>query len=134
MANLKKEVTSKQSTPNFQKKEYSLPPDTQTYVRNDYFLENSVCFVILLLLFFFLFWDSPFPLITDEFQNTKSNISDTNTAWKVSKYGVFLVHFFSAFGLNTERCGVSLRIQSKCGKVRIRKTANTGIFHAVCRL
>ena len=54
MANLKKEVTSKQSTPNFQKKEYSLPPDTQTYVRNDYFLENSVCFVILLLLFFFL--------------------------------------------------------------------------------
>ena len=54
MANLKKEVTSKQSTPNFHKKEYSLPPYTQTYVRNDYFLENSVCFVILLLLFFFL--------------------------------------------------------------------------------
>ena len=26
--------------------------------------------------------------------------------------------YFSAFGLNTERHGVSLRIQSECGKMR----------------
>ena len=42
--------------------------------------------------------------------------------------------YFPAFGLNTERYGlsfVSLRIQSECGKTRIRKTPNTGTFHAV---
>ena len=40
---------------------------------------------------------------------------------------------FSAFGLNTERYGVSLRIQSECGKIRTRITPNTDIFHAVSR-
>ena len=39
--------------------------------------------------------------------------------------------YFPAFGLNTERYGVSLCIQSKCGKVRTGKTANTNTFHAV---
>ena len=38
---------------------------------------------------------------------------------------------FPAFELNTERYGVSLRIQSKCGKIRTRKTPNTNIFHEV---
>ena len=32
---------------------------------------------------------------------------------------------FPAFGLNTERYGVSLRIQSECGKMRTRITLNT---------
>ena len=36
-----------------------------------------------------------------------------------------------AFGLNTERYGVSLCIQSKCGKMRTRITPNTDTFHAV---
>ena len=38
---------------------------------------------------------------------------------------------FPAFGLNTERYGVPLRIQSKCGKMRTRITPNTDNFHAV---
>ena len=44
---------------------------------------------------------------------------------------------FSAFGLNTERYSVSLRytislrIQSKCGKIRTRITPNTSTFYAV---
>ena len=38
---------------------------------------------------------------------------------------------FSVFGLNIERCGVSLRIQSEYGKIRTRKTSNTDIFHPV---
>ena len=38
---------------------------------------------------------------------------------------------FPTFGPNTERCGVSLRIQSKCGKIGTRKTPNTDTFHAV---
>ena len=38
---------------------------------------------------------------------------------------------FPAYGLNTERYGISLRIQSKCGKIRTRITLNTDISHAI---
>ena len=39
--------------------------------------------------------------------------------------------YFPAFGLNTERYGVSLCIQTKWGKIRTRKTPNADTFHAV---
>ena len=39
--------------------------------------------------------------------------------------------YFPAFGLNTERYGVFLRIQSKWEKIRARKTPNTDTFDAV---
>ena len=39
--------------------------------------------------------------------------------------------YFLVYGLNTERYFVSLRIRSKCGKIRTRKTPKTDIFHAV---
>ena len=39
--------------------------------------------------------------------------------------------YFPACGLNTERFGVSLCIQSKCGKMWIRITLDTDTFHAV---
>ena len=39
--------------------------------------------------------------------------------------------YFPAFGLNTERYGVSHRIQSECGEIPTRKTPNTDTFHAV---
>ena len=39
--------------------------------------------------------------------------------------------YFPAFGLNTDRYGVSLRIHSECGKIRTRKTPNTDTFYAV---
>ena len=38
---------------------------------------------------------------------------------------------FPAFGLNTERSGVSPRIQSECGKMQTRIIPNTDIFQAV---
>ena len=41
---------------------------------------------------------------------------------------------FPAFGLNTERFSVSLRIQSECGKIWTRKTPNTGTFYAVLQI
>ena len=50
------------------------------------------------------------------------------TARKMSKYGVFSGAYFPAFGLNTERYGFSLRIQSKCGKIRTRKNSVFGLF------
>ena len=53
------------------------------------------------------------------------------TAWKVSKYGVFSSPYFPAFGLDTERYGVSLRIKSECGKIRSRKIPYLDTFHAV---
>ena len=37
----------------------------------------------------------------------------------------------SAFGFNTARYGVLLRIQSKCGKIRTRITPNTDTYHAM---
>ena len=59
--NLKKEVTRKQSSPNFPKIEHFLPSYTHTYVcvpgvRNIRFSENLVSFVFLLP----PSWDSPF--------------------------------------------------------------------------
>ena len=39
--------------------------------------------------------------------------------------------YFPAFVLNTEKYSVSLNIQPECGKIRTRKTPNTGTFHAV---
>ena len=41
--------------------------------------------------------------------------------------------YFPAFGLNTERYGVSLRVQSECGKMRTRITSNTDTFYAMQR-
>ena len=43
----------------------------------------------------------------------------------------FSCPYFPAFGLNTERYEVSLRIQSECRKTRTRKTPNTDTFYAV---
>ena len=39
--------------------------------------------------------------------------------------------YFPAFGLNTERYSVFLRIQSDCGKIRTRITPNTDTFYSV---
>ena len=40
--------------------------------------------------------------------------------------------YFPTFRLHTKRYFASLRIQSKCGKIRTRITPNTDIFYAVC--
>ena len=37
--------------------------------------------------------------------------------------------YFRVFGLNTERYGVSLCIQSECQKIRTRITPNMDTFH-----
>ena len=39
--------------------------------------------------------------------------------------------YFPALVLNTERYGVSFRIQSECGKIRTRKPPNPDTFHIV---
>ena len=54
------------------------------------------------------------------------------TAWKVSKYGVFSGPYFPAFGLNTERYSVSLRIRSECEKIWTRKNLHIRTFFMQC--
>ena len=56
------------------------------------------------------------------------NIIMLCTVWNVSKYGVFYGPYFPAFGLNAERCFVSLLIQSECGKIRTTKNSVFGHF------
>ena len=46
-------------------------------------------------------------------------------------YSQFLWSVFHKFALNTDRWWVSFSIQSKCGKIRTRKTPNRDAFHAV---
>ena len=58
-------------------------------------------------------------------------IMKITTAWKVSKYGVFSGQYYPAFGLNTERYSVSLRIQSQCRKKRTGKNSISGHFSRV---
>ena len=49
----------------------------------------------------------------------------------MSVFGVFPALIFPAFELYMERYGVSLHIQSKCGKIKTRKTPTTDTFPAV---
>ena len=52
--------------------------------------------------------------------------------WSVfSRIRSYSGQYFPVFGLNAERYGVSLRIQSECGKTRTKITPNTDTFHAV---
>ena len=54
--------------------------------------------------------------------------------YTVLEKGPYLSHsgpHSPAFGLNTERYGVSLRIQSECGKVGTRIIPNTDTFYAM---
>ena len=41
--------------------------------------------------------------------------------------------FFPAFGLNTKKYRVSLRIRSECGKMRTRINPNTNTSHTVVK-
>ena len=89
-----------------------------------------------------LCWNKSFLVITSPvyviFQTfrvlTVRKISEQNLMLTFGKsvriQSYFGLHF-PAFGLNMERYGVSLHIQSKCGKIRTRITPNTDTFYAV---
>ena len=75
---------------------------------------------------------------------TQSNIYNKSFSWFLQKdknkcitWNLYIAKnyfsgpHFSAFGQNTERYGVSLCIQSKCRKMRTRKTPYTDIFQVV---
>ena len=58
-------------------------------------------------------------------------ISSKSTFRKKCLHSELFWSVFPTFGMNTERCGVSVRIQCKCGKMRTRTTPNMDSFHAV---
>ena len=69
----------------------------------------------------------------------KSNCTQTlfsknpceNHCVKSVRIGSYSGSYFPTFGLNTERYGVSLRIQSECEKIRTRITPDKDTFHVV---
>ena len=61
---------------------------------------------------------------------TTTKIFDTRCVKSV-RVRSFSDPIFPAFGLNTKRYSVTLRIQSKCGKIRTRNTPNMDTFHSV---
>ena len=70
------------------------------------------------------------PLIVDSISDDDSQIpiSPSNIAWRVYKYSVISDPYFPAFGLNTKRYFVSLRIQSACGRMQTRNNSVFGHF------
>ena len=68
---------------------------------------------------------------TLEFHNGRHDVQEAVHWVKSVRIRNFSGLYFPAFGLNTERYGVSLRIQSKCRKIQTRKIPNTDIFYAV---
>ena len=51
-----------------------------------------------------------------------------NTAWKVSKYGVFSGPYFPVFRLNTKIYRGNLLIQTECSKIQSRRNSVFGHF------
>ena len=64
----------------------------------------------------------------DQFKNLSGNVKYCVKSVRIRSYSGT---YFLAFGLNTDRYGVFLRIQSKCGKMRTRITPNMETFYAV---
>ena len=89
------------------------------------------------LLLFYLFADSSVKIFGAKFgllSSIKLAKPLPTTALKASVFEVILVCIFSAFGLGTERYGISLysfRIRENAGKMRTRITLNTETFYAV---
>ena len=87
--------------------------------------------------YFFISSISPFwtvePPVTQEFEELNISKSTVHCVKSV-RIRSFSGQYFPAFRLNTERHGASLRIQSKCWKIRTRKTPNMDTFHALLRM
>ena len=72
-------------------------------------------------------------LYTDDEQSAFKNCSSPHCVKSVRIRSYSGPHF-SAFGLNTDRYGASLRIQSEYEKMRTRITPNTDTFYAVSQM
>ena len=80
--------------------------------------------------FFWLFWSLSICL----FILRRWTFPWALTLWKSVCVRSYSGPYFFAFGLNTERYSLSLRIQSECEKMRTRITPNTSTFYAVLHI
>ena len=101
-------------------------PNTPHYTKNEFFHQQ------------FLQYIRPNPLKTADFviftekilQGKLQFLCSTSHCVKSARTWSYSGPYFSTFGLNTERYGMFLTIQSKCGKIRTRITPNTDTFYA----
>ena len=116
------------------------PSSTRTIASWKYVVKKFHCsFVFSIVDLVILIWyNFLFAWIKTNFYRTKDKLA-TKKKNKLF-YCVKSVHIrsysgphFPAFGLNTERYGISLRIQFECGKMRTRITPNTNTFYTVFR-
>ena len=63
----------------------------------------------------------------------EQKLNSKHTLHEKCLYSEFFWSVYPVFWQNTEKCNLSLSIQSECGKIWIRKTPNTDTFHAVTR-
>ena len=66
-------------------------------------------------------------------QNIFLSCAICQTSYRVESICIwsFSGPYFPAFGLNTERYSVFIRIQYDCGKIQVRQTPNTDTFYVV---
>ena len=77
---------------------------------------------------------SPLPPLIENFVHDITFTTALQKILKKGRIGSSSCSHFPAFGLNTGICSVNLRIQSKSGKIKTRKTPNMDTFYAVKNL
>ena len=80
---------------------------------------------------FFLFLDNELMVSSKVVLPNFPQFTKRFTAWKMSKYGIISDPYFPVSGLNTEICGVNLRIQSEYRKTQTRNNPYLDTFYAV---
>ena len=96
--------------------------DLVIYIKQMQKLGNHGQHILVFRQFTWVYWLTEFPCMS---------ICHSTHCVKSVRIWCYSCPHFPTFGLNTERYGVSLRIQSECGKMRTRITPNTDTFHAV---
>ena len=94
--------------------------------RASFFCRGNFSFVGSFFLLPQHLWDTVITTYDD------GNLTVPNThCVKSVRIGSFSGPYFSTFGLNMEGYGISLRFQSKCGKIWTKITPNKATFHRV---
>ena len=101
-------------------------PNTPHYTKNEFFHQQFLQYI----------WPNPlktadFVIFTEKILQGKLQfLCSTSHCVKRARTWSYSGPYFSTFGLNTERYGMFLPIQSKCRKIRTRITPNTDTFYA----
>ena len=92
------------------------------------FVEESINILLDILLRLIQYQTAWYECFSGVFLSLQSGVNHWGKSVRICIYSG---PYFPAFGLNTGRYSVSLRIQSECEKIRTRITPNTDTFHGV---